>query len=146
MDDEVSRELLRALQRIAAGIEAVVLHGFGVDLNAALGADEPAAADRSRVSADFDQSEILAAIELLEDQGIPIPPEIYRDWGVEPPRPDAGDIPEEVFDAEQPQPRPKSDNEEAVDEPYEEPLTVFHRIRYDAAVTDAASDVDVDHD
>jgi hypothetical protein len=105
-------ETNRLLTRIAEALEALVLHGLGVDLRAIPPTPEELAADAKQPRIDFDEDleELIAVVEELEAQGKKVPMEVYRRLGIDPPRPDPGDPTEEDLNA--PQPRPEHEPSE----------------------------------
>lgn len=116
--NELLGRLAIAAERQAAALEALVLHGLGVDATGraatAIELIEPELrlSDQSQLRNDtFDYEEQLAAIELLEAEGIDLPFEAYEALGIEPP------------DSRKKSVEPQPDPEEP-DEPHEpEPIS-----------------------
>lgn len=111
------------LERIAIALEAIVLHGFNVDLHADPMTAEQIQAAEQEARIDEVDEELLAVVEMLEEsQPGQVPIEVYRALNIEPPenRRDPGELTEELLNA--PQPRPEGDGPEG-DEQEQPPPT-----------------------
>lgn len=118
------------LERIAIALEAIVLHGFNVDLHAPPLTEEEILAAEKEARVDEVDEELLAVVEMMEDSAPgKVPIEVYRRLGIEPPenRHDPGELTDEILSA--PQPRPE--DEELEDEGPEQPPPSTARPKFD---------------
>jgi len=84
------RELVEGTKRLAVAVEAIVQHAFDVNLSV-IPEVEPAGSRKltDPELRDDDMSEldeILATVELLEQEGYEVPKEVYARLGIESPR------------------------------------------------------------